>query len=133
MNFPIFDLHCDTAYALLNSEDRMLDKRLENNKLHIDLDRASALNGYCQCFACFTTPLETLPPKMSVIDLQKFEYKCSFSINVKVRDTANNKIQRKKFHLLNLLLEEPLPLKNFLNPLLADLKKFLISEPRLKV
>ena len=69
MNYPIFDLHCDTAYALLSQEDWMVDKRLKSNKLHIDLDRAAKLPGYCQCFACFTTPLEKLPPKMTVIDL----------------------------------------------------------------
>ena len=69
MKYPIFDLHCDTAYALLSREDRMVDKKLSANQLHIDLDRAAALPGYCQCFACFTTPLEILPPKMSVIDL----------------------------------------------------------------
>lgn len=69
MKYPIFDLHCDTAYALLSREDRMVDKKLSANQLHIDLERAAALPGYCQCFACFTTPLETLPPKMSVIDL----------------------------------------------------------------
>lgn len=69
MNYPIFDLHCDTAYALLSREDRMVDKRLKSNQLHIDLERAAKLPGYCQCFACFTTPLEQLPPKMTVIDL----------------------------------------------------------------
>ena len=69
MNYPIFDLHCDTAYALLSREDRMVDKQLKSNKLHIDLQRAAQLPGYCLCFACFTTPLEQLPPKMSVIDL----------------------------------------------------------------
>lgn len=69
MNFPIFDLHCDTAYALLSREDRMVDKRLKSNNLHIDLERAAKLPGYCQCFACFTTPLEQLPPKMTVVDL----------------------------------------------------------------
>ena len=69
MNYPIFDLHCDTAYAILNQEDRMVDKQLKSNKLHIDLERAAKLPGYCQCFACFTTPLEELPPKMTVIDL----------------------------------------------------------------
>lgn len=69
MNYPIFDLHCDTAYAILSREDRMVDKRLKSNKLHIDLERAAKLPGYCQCFACFTTPLEQLPPKMTVIDL----------------------------------------------------------------
>ena len=29
---------------------------LKKNALHIDLDRASKLEAYCQCFACFTTP-----------------------------------------------------------------------------
>lgn len=69
MNFPIFDLHCDTAYALLSREELMVDKQLKSNQLHIDLERAAKLPGYCQCFACFTTPLEQLPPKMTVIDL----------------------------------------------------------------
>jgi len=79
MNYPIFDLHCDTAYAILSHEDRMVDKRLKSNQLHIDLERASKLPGYCQCFACFTTPLEQLPPKMSVIDL--FERELNGIIN----------------------------------------------------
>ena len=29
---------------------------LASNKGHIDLNRAEKLAGYCQCFACFTTP-----------------------------------------------------------------------------
>lgn len=55
MNFPVFDLHCDTAFAILgrSAED---NKSLRANDLHIDLTRAAALPGYCQCFACFTTP-----------------------------------------------------------------------------
>ena len=55
MNFPVFDLHCDTALALLG-EDMNSAGSLRQNKLHIDLERAKALPGYCQCFACFTTP-----------------------------------------------------------------------------
>ena len=55
MNFPVFDLHCDTALALLG-EDLNQAGSLKTNKLHIDLERAAKLNGYCQCFACFTTP-----------------------------------------------------------------------------
>ena len=55
MNFPVFDLHCDTALELLGKDLRS-PKRLKQNDLHIDLDRAKALPGYCQCFACFTTP-----------------------------------------------------------------------------
>ena len=55
MNFPVFDLHCDTALALLG-EDMNSAGSLRRNNLHIDLERASSLPGYCQCFACFTTP-----------------------------------------------------------------------------
>ena len=55
MNIPVFDLHCDTALALLG-EDLNQAGSLRKNKLHIDLERASEFSGYCQCFACFTTP-----------------------------------------------------------------------------
>jgi membrane dipeptidase len=55
MNFPVFDLHCDTALGLLKPEVAANGGLLKNN-LHIDLERASKLAGYCQCFACFTTP-----------------------------------------------------------------------------
>lgn len=56
MNIPVFDLHCDTALALLG-ETRNEAGSLKKNKLHIDLERASQLEAYCQCFACFTTPM----------------------------------------------------------------------------
>ena len=55
MNIPVFDLHCDTAYALLG-EDHNSAGSLKKNDLHIDLERAAKLGGYAQCFACFTTP-----------------------------------------------------------------------------
>ena len=55
MNIPVFDLHCDTALELLGREDR-LELSLRKNDCHIDLERAGKLTGYCQCFACFTTP-----------------------------------------------------------------------------
>ena len=55
MNFPVFDLHCDTALALLG-EDLNQAGSLRRNQLHIDLERAGELPGYCQCFACFTSP-----------------------------------------------------------------------------
>lgn len=55
MNFPVFDLHCDTALGLLG-KSLVEAKELKKNDLHIDLERAKALPGYCQCFACFTTP-----------------------------------------------------------------------------
>ena len=68
MKFPVFDLHCDTALGLLN-RDLRVDKNLKSNSLHIDLDRASVLPGYCQCFACFTTPWEHLPDGLTVHDM----------------------------------------------------------------
>ena len=55
MSFPVFDLHCDTALALLG-KDLRTPMDLKKNELHIDLNRAKALPGYVQCFACFTTP-----------------------------------------------------------------------------
>ena len=55
MNIPVFDLHCDTALELLGRHDRP-ERRLRKNDCHIDLERAGKLGGYCQCFACFTTP-----------------------------------------------------------------------------
>ena len=56
MNIPVFDLHCDTTLALLG-ETVNEPGSLKHNELHIDLERASTLSGYCQCFACFTTPM----------------------------------------------------------------------------
>ena len=58
MNFPVFDLHCDTALALMG-KDLVTPGELAKNDLHIDLERASGLPGYAQCFACFTTPYMT--------------------------------------------------------------------------
>lgn len=55
MNFPVFDLHCDTALALMG-KDLVTPGDLKKNQLHIDLERAKRLPGYAQCFACFTTP-----------------------------------------------------------------------------
>ena len=55
MNFPVFDFHCDTALALLG-ENMNQAGALRKNQLHVDLERASKLGGYAQCFACFTTP-----------------------------------------------------------------------------
>ena len=55
MNFPVFDLHCDTALKLIG-EDMLGDISLRKNNAHIDLERAKTLPGYAQCFACFTTP-----------------------------------------------------------------------------
>ncbi len=66
MKFPVFDLHCDTALALLG-EDMNQAGSLRRNTLHIDLERARELPGYCQCFACFTTPMMQEWNKLSPI------------------------------------------------------------------
>lgn len=66
MKFPGFDFHCDTALALLG-EDMNQAGSLRKNKLHIDLERASGLGGYAQCFACFTTPYMTQWHKVSPV------------------------------------------------------------------
>ncbi len=68
MNFPVFDLHCDTAFALLG-DDYNSEGSLRKNSLHIDLERAKALSGYAQCFACFTSPLMTKKCRVSPVDL----------------------------------------------------------------
>lgn len=61
MNFPVFDLHCDTADALAGF-GRVEPAELRKNNAHIDLERASGLPGYAQCFACFTTTSEGADP-----------------------------------------------------------------------
>lgn len=66
MNIPVFDLHCDTALALLGETCNEAGS-LKKNKLHIDLERASQLEAYCQCFACFTTPMMQEWNKLSPI------------------------------------------------------------------
>lgn len=55
MNYPVFDLHCDTALALLGETVNEAGS-LRKNELHLDLERAKQYPGFCQCFACFTTP-----------------------------------------------------------------------------
>lgn len=54
MDFPVFDLHCDTSLALMGDKSHP-SGNLKENTLHIDLRRAKQLAGYAQCFACFTT------------------------------------------------------------------------------
>ena len=55
MTIAVFELHCDTALELLAHNERP-ERSLRKNDCHIDLERAGKLAGYCQCFACFTTP-----------------------------------------------------------------------------
>ena len=66
MNFPVFDLHCDTALELL-SRGEQPEKSLRKNDCHIDLERAGKLTGYCQCFACYTTPMMEVWMKISPV------------------------------------------------------------------
>ncbi len=68
MNFPVFDLHCDTLSALLGREMDCYGNLKENNG-HISLDRAKKLKGYAQCFACFTSTFENLPGGISVVQM----------------------------------------------------------------
>lgn len=66
MNVPVFDLHCDTALALLGDSLRECGS-LRSNAYHIDLERAKKLNGYAQCFACFTS--EIFPKPINPVEL----------------------------------------------------------------
>lgn len=68
MIFPVFDLHCDTALALLGV-DMQMNGDLMRNRGHIDLERAGKLPGYAQCFACFTSPLMERPAGLSPEDV----------------------------------------------------------------
>ena len=70
MKFPVFDLHCDTALALLGESLRACGS-LQENEYHIDLKRASELQGYAQCFACFTTDLKD--PHITINPTELFE------------------------------------------------------------
>ena len=66
MNVSVFDFHCDTSLKLLG-KDMNSAGQLRKNECHIDLERASRLSGYAQCFACFTTPLMEKWAKVSPI------------------------------------------------------------------
>lgn len=66
MNIPVFDFHCDTALVMLG-DDLNSSGSLASNSGHIDLNRASTLAGYAQCFACFTTSIPELMNGLSPI------------------------------------------------------------------
>ena len=69
MNISVFDLHCDTTFALLGENFQSCGS-LKQNKGHIDLQRAGNLTGYAQCFACFTTePNDEIPvPSVDIFE-----------------------------------------------------------------
>jgi membrane dipeptidase len=71
VNFPVFDLHCDTADILIRDDDDITCE-LYSNSAHIDLKRAGELHGYVQCFACYSTygkknPVDLFEKKMIAI------------------------------------------------------------------
>ncbi len=68
MKLPVFDFHCDTALNLAGGPGHPAST-LRRNDGHIDLERAATLDGYCQCFACFTTTWENLPAGESVEEI----------------------------------------------------------------
>lgn len=78
MNFPVFDLHCDTADYLAGFAGNTTAE-LRKNDAHIDLERAGELAGYAQCFACFSTtftkenPTDTFERKLAAIHSQLAE------------------------------------------------------------
>ena len=86
MNFPVFDLHCDTASQLRLTADDPVE--LLENSLHIDLKRGQKLGGYAQCFACFTSPEEHQNPTV------EFERQLSAILN---EISKNNHLIRQVF------------------------------------
>lgn len=68
MSFPVFDLHCDTVTELLG-RDFKSTTNLRRNHLHVDLERAKTLPGYCQCFAFWSTTDLPLPKGVKVEEL----------------------------------------------------------------
>lgn len=91
MNLPVFDLHCDTVLGLMG-QNLSAAGSLRKNQLHIDLERAKTLQGYVQCFACFTTTAEAPPAGRTVEDVFERE------LSVLLREfDANKDIMRQAF------------------------------------
>ena len=70
MKIPVFDLHCDTSFALLGKDFRQSGSLLDN-KYHIDLNRAGSFPGYAQVFSCYTTT--DCPELSSISPTELFE------------------------------------------------------------
>ena len=108
MNVPVFDLHCDTAYALLG-EDRNSAGSLRKNQYHIDLERAKSLPGYAQCFACFTSPLiEGISPtvlferELATIQREIYENRNQISLAYSASQVEDNRKKGKMSAILTL-------------------------------
>ncbi len=79
MKLSVFDLHCDTASALCWS-----GSQLKKNGLHIDLERASVMENYVQCFACFTTS------EPRILQGKKAEDQFELQLNTILREIERN-------------------------------------------
>ncbi len=111
MNFPVFDLHCDTALALLGQNMNQAGS-LRRNGGHIDLQRASQLGGYAQCFACFTTPgiedeygispVVAFERELATIQREVDQNKDLIAIAYSPRDVEENKQKGKMSAILTL-------------------------------
>lgn len=53
MNYPVFDMHCDTAIEILETD---IPGKLSENEGHVDFRRGLELPGYAQFFAFCTYP-----------------------------------------------------------------------------
>ena len=93
MKFPVFDLHCDTALALLDRKFQGIGS-LRENALHIDLIRAKDFPAYVQCFACFTSDAETLPIGVEPEELFRREKQAILS-----QIEANSDLIAQAFHV----------------------------------
>ncbi len=99
MEFPVFDLHCDTALALLG-KDLTEAGSLQKNKGHFDLERAGEYPAFAQCFSCFTTPqmsqqyhrtpVTVLELELATILREVEKYKKSMSIAYQPTDIVFN-------------------------------------------
>ena len=130
MKFPVFDLHCDTANELIGLGD-VEPSSLRKNKVHIDLERACAFDGYAQCFACFTTPSMKKP-----VDI--FEKKLAAILSeveqngdlIRIAYSADDIVENRKNGLMSAILTIEGPAGFGFDPeLLEDLYKvgFLMS------
>lgn len=101
MSFPVFDLHCDCAWALSGNDGMQRGSLLKNDR-HIDLERAGTLSGYAQCFACFTneidfpegvTPVQIFERQMDTIfrELERNSDKIRLTYNAdQIEENRNN-------------------------------------------
>lgn len=111
MNFPVFDLHCDTALELLGKTGRACGS-LKENKLHIDLLRAGKLPGYAQCFACFTTdemkwledvtPTQIFEREMETVFREVERNRDQIAIAYSARDIEQNRLNGKMSAILSI-------------------------------